>query len=198
MEKNLNHLKQKLSLEFIKKDVKNILFSSFLENTFYLIISIVFAFLVSIVPNFSDESSIAKIAVYGFMIFMYLIIVFAFALFGFKTIKNLKIMINLKKGKFIIETDTLIDAQKIKYIGKIGPFSKLYSLRFEKFPSFEIGWEAYYKWSEMYNMKPQSLYNSSLPGDKFYIIMLCNNSPTIIYNKKYFYIPTKTEDGSLK
>ena len=187
MNQEFNSSKQKLNFQLIKKDVESEMISRFFDNIIYLIISFVFSFLICIVPGFSNEATFIQIIIFVFIAFMCLISIFAFSLFIFGVIADFKKIINFKKGKFVIDSDILVEVKEMKHIGKSGALAKLYCFQFENSPSFESGRKKYYKWSKMFNMGVQSLYNSSLPGDEFYIILL-SKSTVVIYNKKYFYI----------
>ena len=109
----------------------------------------------------------------------------------------IKMLIQYKTGKLIIETDELIRKEErifksINWAGLksgltigAGKYDRAYRLYFKCNGKFEIPTQKSYKWSVRYSMKPRNVFNTADEGDKFTIVK-SKGGILMVYNNKYF------------
>lgn len=117
-----------------------------------------------------------------------------------QTVKTLKFIINVRRNKFVIESDQLISKEE-KFDGTLilasqnGLLSILfylihkdknvYRLYFKRNDRFELPFQKSYRWSSQYSMLPKDIYITSDAGDTFTVVRM-KNEVLFVYNNKYF------------
>ena len=117
-----------------------------------------------------------------------------------QTVKTLKFIINVRRNKFVIESDQLISKEE-KFDGTLilasqnGLLSILfylihkdknvYRLYFKRNDRFELPFQKSYCWSSQYSMLPKDIYITSDAGDTFTVVRM-KNELLFVYNNKYF------------
>ena len=117
-----------------------------------------------------------------------------------QTVKTLKFIINVRRNKFVIESDQLISKEG-KFDGTLilasqnGLLSILfylihkdknvYRLYFKRNDRFELPFQKSYRWSSKYSMLPKDIYITSDAGDTFTVVRM-KNELLFVYNNKYF------------
>ena len=95
----------------------------------------------------------------------------------------------VKRSELVIYEDTLVLAfddmvrRSRRYSGVV------YKLKFQYFGFFRIPERQNYAWSELYSMSDKGVYNTSILGDRFYIVCFQNDRkkrPLQVYNTKLF------------
>ncbi len=89
----------------------------------------------------------------------------------------------MKKDKFYITKDNLIRTRG-KSIG--GYTGHAYTLHFASYGEYALGAEKYYKWSKLYSMSDEGVYNTALLGDEYYLVIVNGSEILLTYNTKMF------------
>lgn len=93
-------------------------------------------------------------------------------------------------GRFYITTSTLTKSYQKEGWRSSNPtfmllFRKPYRLQFTSYGEYLIPEGKNYKWSEKHCMDAKSVYDYSIIGDEFYVVVI-NNTICYAYNKKLF------------
>ena len=95
----------------------------------------------------------------------------------------------MQRAELVILEDTLVLAyddivrRSRRYSGVV------YKLQFQNLGIFRIPERQNYAWSQLYSMSDKGVYNTSIIGDRFYIVCLKNarrKKPLVVYNTKLF------------
>lgn len=173
--------KETLTVKNIKQDIKEIYKPSV---TAFLILSILGAILLLITKDVWNDIKIASIffAVIGLTSVAGGIIALFMPLMGR----------NITSKKLVIVEDWLVDIREdIEYRHR-GPDQPYYEFSFAKGSKYRLYLNVYgnenYKWSKMYAMSNQGIYNYSQIDDDFYLVFSNEkkNNLILIYNKKLF------------
>ncbi len=101
-------------------------------------------------------------------------------------IYTLIMYIKIKKTKFILKNDTLIQKRDFKNGGTKWHSYRPYRLFFSN-NHFDIPAQVHYKWSNIYSMNEKEIFNTSNIGDDFTLVEF-NKKIMAIYNHNFFTI----------
>lgn len=167
--------KETLTNNIIENSLKNLYKSK--------IIQVIFEFLI-----FSGF----QVILYFYLSFNFkdVVIYFVFSvsfiyLFGkwFYDIYKLIKIIN-KMNYYTVVTDTLINIETKTHIRRNAPHYDTHHMIFKEYGSYKIPDENY-KWSKQFHMSGQGVFNSSIPEDEFYLVIV-NSKIQLAFNKKFF------------
>lgn len=184
--------KEILTKEKIMQDIKE---NCRRENTaavtvtaFFLLISILLLFMAVDSISFADNGTILHCIILAIISVVCLVIGISGILSSLKKSRM------IKNNEFYIASDKLIDtSEKISLMGANVYFvifsllSPNYLLRFSSYGSYIIP-KKNYEWSEMFCLDHKGVYNFSVVGDEFHLIILKDKKQQILlaYNKKLF------------
>lgn len=212
--------KEILTREIVKKELKGVYRRNFLVN-FILFISILAAtvFLAFVefsdkAPNSTKENLLPHIASVVNIVLVVLVLIGTIVTVfqGYSLYKFFSLLSTVKKEKFEIVIDKLVDSHKvvssikmnkvcyeeITYVYKnptVHLFPKLetelsnkrylYKLMFEKNKEYFLptGW--LYDWSKLNGMENWRVFRAANIGEEFYVVV-ANNKPLYVYNTKHF------------
>ena len=120
-----------------------------------------------------------------YVFFLELIPIGFFAIHSMLKGKNVK---QLSEKDFSVYTDRLASVQEtfIDVGGKYGRYQKRVSLYFEGGSEWEIPYTNY-AWSKTFKMSRNGVNNTSIQGDRFYLVRLNDTGKiAVAYNEKFF------------
>lgn len=89
-----------------------------------------------------------------------------------------------KSKNFTVTTEKLVNAADKMHITRQGGIYYTYHLKFNGYKEYQI--PSYnYEWSDVFNMSDKGVFNYSVLGDEFYLIII-NNKIQLVYNCKLF------------
>ena len=125
------------------------------------------------------------------VLFIYYLLCYAVALgtLVYKIVKHschLAALSHSARDADCLVTDKLVNAESIDRYRGNNPIGR-YRLHFAQYGQYLIP-RKNYVWSETFSMSDQGVYNYSIPGDEFYLILSKPHSGKILfaYNKKMF------------
>lgn len=138
-----------------------------------------------------------------YTIFIYGIIVavlFILAMFAVYSYKVLNPLLKTNKGEYEIKTDKLLYSEKkdpgylkAERYGMAFAYmlSKPYRLYFTSYDEYQIPKGDNYKWSQMYSMSSEGVFNCAIDGDEYYLVVIDNKKAILAYNTKHFELRDK-------
>lgn len=170
--------KEILTLNAIKKDMKNEIKNSYVRLTVFSLVFLAFFGLYSSVRGVGSLFIIYEVA-FGLSAILMLILV----ILQVKDIVKLHIAM---KDKSCIVKDKLIGMEIKDHQHGLRLYHS-YHLNFSSYGEYLIQSDNY-KWSSMYNLSDKGLYNYSKCGDEFYLILSKRHTGKIlmVYNTKLF------------
>ena len=176
--------KETLSLYKIKKDLMNMVIS---DSKNILLISIILLPIMALLLLMYNRVSSDGGIIINFIIITPVIVSSAAILFVI--ILLIIQAIQIKKGKFVLETDKLIGKEEETPKSFRSIYYRPYRLYFKCNEKFDIPVTKSYKWSRLYSMREKDIYLTSETGDIFLLVKM-NKGIAMVYNTKYFELST--------
>lgn len=176
--------KETLSLYKIKKDLMNMVIS---DSKTILLVSIILLPLMALVLVLYNRLS-KDVSIILHLFIMIPVILFLVTIIFCSTYLITQ-AIQIKKGKFILETDELIGKEEETPKSFRSIYYRPYRLYFKCNEKFDIPVTKSYKWSRLYSMREKDIYLTSETGDIFLLVKM-NKGIAMVYNTKYFELST--------
>ena len=175
--------KEILTMDNIQEDIKDsISFSFWIPPAVFLLYTIVcagMAFCIILLVNLVLPNMMA-LKIIG-IIFFAILELFLFYEIVIKTYKNKK---EIKKGDIQITEDWVVEKLPAKLYSRYD--YRPYTLVFAKNGSYGIYKELNYKWSKVYALSDEGVYNYARIDDEFYVISVGKHKNLVAYNKRMF------------
>ena len=173
--------KEILTMDNIQEDVKDsISFSFWIPLAVFLLYTIVcagMAFCIILLVNLVLPNMMA-LKIIGIIFFAILELFLFYEIV--KTYKNKK---EIKKGDIQITEDWVVEKLPVKP----GKYNwRPYTLVFAKSGNYGIHNELNYKWSKVYLLSDEGVYNYTKIDDEFYVISVGEHKNLVAYNKRMF------------
>lgn len=170
--------KEILTIQNIKKDIHNEIKDSYIRlavcTAFFMVMLVLFL----VIPNSNLLFLLYKLFFgFGALVFLLLLII---------QIKDFAMLCKNFKSKNCIVKDKLISAEiQDDFYGKA--YVKTYHLNFSGYGEYVIQADNY-RWSSIFSMSAEGVYNYSNSGDEFYLVLSKPHTGKIlfVYNTKLF------------
>lgn len=181
-------IKETLKKEFIEQDIKEyykLISKQTIALTVFVYLGFIFLlFLPKILPNKNSPNIFYIMSLVVYIILLFAISVSTILLIIKRFTKNIK---------YTIVVDTLTNIGTKHEIG-YGIFGRE-CLCFRKQGKFLLQYNRnYYSWSEFHQTNNDGIKNRSIPGDKFYLILI-NKKIFNVYNQKMFELSDELKCG---
>ena len=108
-----------------------------------------------------------------------------------------KAFLSVSLNKIKVVTDDLVDLKETDSFFRITQYYKPrysydYYLYFRRYGKYIIPYENY-KWSKLFKMTDEGVYNFSNLGDTFYVVIVGKNEIGLVYNCKLFKYEGETD-----
>ncbi len=172
-------MKEKLTKDIIKIELKKIYLHDVIKYSFLLLLSVAYLVFYHFKPQLSIYNPKSVVLLLS-PIYIYAIVIGIINFF--KIFKAYRLTQN---NEIDIVTDILVDKSKKTALSRYRGFHYTYTLLFEKSGQYKLK-KHILKISNPYGMENERLYNTSHINDEFYIVSVGKWNNILAYNKELF------------
>ena len=176
--------KEKLTHEYIKKDLKyhflhqllGLIFSAILVVFGFYLFNFIFSFIFGVKKNIT-------------IVILVIYVLFFSSLIIYDIVNIIKLLYLSSKNKYEITIDWVVDKLPKQWFpnGTLNAFFyRPYTLVFAKSGNYRIPNYINYKWSDWFSMQDINVYERTSLNNEFYIVCIGKKKNIIAYNKNWF------------